>query len=86
MGDITATEAKALARGTLCLEGNIQISRMYEARSEAIRQETEALIRDTFDDRKGLVVCPTASPYIRGQGARCYPRFKAMVDAVLAAR
>ena len=85
MGDITAAEAKALARGTLCLEGNIQISRMYEAPAEAVRQETEALIRDTFDDRKGLVVCPTASPYIRGQGARCYPRFKAMVDAVLAA-
>ena len=83
MGDITAAEAKAQARGKLCLEGNIQIAAMYEHRPEAIRAETKALIRDAFDDRRGLIVCPTASPYIRGAGGQCLEQFKAMIDTVV---
>jgi len=83
-GDILAREAKALARGSMCLEGNIQIDRMYEATPEQIRQETEQLIADAFDDHKGLIVCPTASPYIRGEGEACFDQYKAMIDAVLA--
>jgi hypothetical protein len=83
LGDITASEAKALARGRLCLEGNIQINRMYECTPEEITEEIGALIRDTFDDRKGLIVCPTASPYIRGEGEACFPMYKAMVDTVI---
>jgi hypothetical protein len=67
----------------MCLEGNIQIHRLYEAAPDEIREETERLIRDAFDDRKGLIVCPTASPYIRGQGEECFPQFKAMIDTVL---
>jgi hypothetical protein len=59
-GDILAREAKSLARGRMCLEGNIQIHRMYEATPEELRVETEQLIRDAFDDGKGLIVCPTA--------------------------
>lgn len=82
-GDIHASEAKAFARGKMCLEGNIQIHRMYEATAEEIREETENLIRDAFDDGKGLIVCPTASPYIRGKGHDCYPQYKAMIDVVL---
>lgn len=85
-GDITAGEAKALARGRMCLEGNIQISRMYEATPAAIRRETEQLMREAFDDRRGLIVSPTASPYIRGQGETCLPRYQAMTEAVLAWR
>jgi len=84
MGDITAAEAKALARGRICLEGNIQISRMYEATPDQVREETRELIEVAFDDRRGLIVCPTASPYIRGAGEACFPRFQAMVEAVLA--
>jgi hypothetical protein len=83
-GDITAREAKALARGHLCLEGNIQIHRMYDATPDEVRAETEQLIADTFDDAQGLIVSPTASPYIFGQGEVCYPRYEAMIDAVLA--
>ncbi len=82
-GDITAAEAKAAARGRMSLEGNIQIDRMYSATPDEIRGETQALIRDAFDDRRGLTVCPTASPYIRGQGEACFPTFKAMIDAVV---
>jgi len=83
MGDVTAAEAKEIARGRMCIEGNIQINRMYEATPDDIRRETEQLIRDAFDDRKGLIVCPSASPYLRGMGEVGFPRFKAMVDAVL---
>ena len=83
MGDITAFEAKELACNKLCLEGNIQINHMYEATPEEIRQETGLLIGDAFDDHKGLIVCPTASPYIRDKGEDCFPQIKAMVDTVL---
>lgn len=82
-GDITARGAKAAARGRMCLEGNIQINRMYEAEPDEVRQETEALIADAFDDRRGLIVSPSASPYIRGRGEACLPRYRAMVEAVL---
>lgn len=83
MGDITAIEAKNIARGRMCLEGNIQIDRMYNATPEDVRQETELLIKDTFDDKKGLIVSPTASPYIRGRGEECFPQYKAMIDTVI---
>lgn len=83
-GDILAREAKALARGRMCLEGNIQIDRMYEATPQQITRETEQLIADAFDDHKGLIVCPTASPYIRGEGEACFGQYKAMIGAVLA--
>ncbi len=82
-GDILASEAKAWARGRMCLEGNIQIHRMYEATAENLRDETAQLIRDAFDDGKGLIVSPTASPYIRGAGERCFPQYKAMIDTVV---
>lgn len=82
-GDILAKDAKAKARDKMTLEGNIQIDRMYEASADDIRQETEALIRDAFDDHKGLIVCPTASPYIRGRGEESFPQYKAMIDTVL---
>jgi uroporphyrinogen-III decarboxylase len=83
MGDITPSEAKELAKDEICLEGNIQINRMYEASPQEIRHETEQLIDTVFYDRKGLIVCPTASPYVRGMGGEAFPRFKAMIDAVL---
>lgn len=83
MGDITAVEAKAQAHGKLCLEGNIQINSLYEHTPDAIRAETETLIRDAFADRRGLIVCPTASPYIRGAGGRCFEPFKTMIDTVV---
>ena len=83
-GDITPAEAKELARGKLCLEGNIQIDRMYQHTPEQIRDETSALIESVFDDQRGLIVCPSASPYIRGQGEACLPQYKAMIDTVLA--
>ena len=81
-GDILPREAKRMARGKMCLEGNIQINQMYEAEPNDIRQQTEALIADVFDDHRGLIVSPTASPYIRGKGEACFPQYKAMIDTV----
>ncbi|MFN2352389.1 MAG: uroporphyrinogen decarboxylase family protein [Kiritimatiellia bacterium] len=83
-GDILAREAKLLARGKMCLEGNLQINRMYEASADDIRRETAQLISDAFDDHRGLIVSPSASPYIRGWGEQCFPQYKAMIDTVLA--
>lgn len=83
MGDITPAAAKKLARGKVCLEGNIQIDRLYSATPEEIREETEQLIAAAFDDHCGLTICPTASPFIRGMGEACFPQYKAMIDAVL---
>lgn len=82
MGDITPREAKDAARGKICLEGNIQIAHMYESTPDDIRRQTEALIREVFDDRTGLIVSPTASPYIRGAGEACFENYKTMIDTV----
>jgi hypothetical protein len=82
MGDITPAEVKAALRGKVALEGNIQIADMYEKSPDEIRAQTEALIRDGFDDRRGLAVTPTASPYMPGRGADCYRQYQAMVAAV----
>ena len=83
MGDIDPSEAKELARGRMCLEGNIQIDRMYTATPEEIREEVEKLISIAFDDHSGLIVSPTASPYILDEGENCFPLYKAMIDTVL---
>ena len=83
MGDITAAEAKEIVRGKICIEGNIQIADMYENSPDNIRDQTEKLIEDAFDDRRGLIVSPSASPYIPGEGEKCFDQYKAMVDTVL---
>lgn len=82
-GNITAAEAKKAAGDRMCLEGNIQIAHMYEREPEDIRSQTEELIKTVFADRKGLIVSPSASPYIRGEGEKCFANYKAMVDTVL---
>jgi hypothetical protein len=85
MGDITAREARLRAGDRLCLEGNLQIHRMYEATPDDIRQEVQSLMDDAFVGG-GLIVSASASPYIRGAGEICYPQYKAMVDVVLERR
>jgi hypothetical protein len=82
MGDITPAEAKDMARGQLCLEGNIQVHHLYEHTPEQICEETAALMATAFDDRTGLIVCPTASPYIPGKGEDCLGRLRAMIETV----
>jgi hypothetical protein len=83
MGDVTPRDAKRLAQGKISLEGNLQIADMYESTPEDIRHQVEELIAACFDDRRGLIVSPTASPWIRGAGAQCFPQYRAMVETVL---
>jgi hypothetical protein len=83
MGDVTAAEAKAMLQGRTCIEGNLQIAGLYEHTPARIREETEALIADAFSDRRNLIVSPTASPYIRGQGEVCFEQYRAMIETVL---
>mgnify|MGYP006293766423 CR=1 FL=1 len=81
-GDLEPAEARKLAGEKICLEGNIQINRMYEAGPEEIKRETEQLIADAFTHSGGLIVSPTASPYIRGEGGTCFPQYRALVETV----
>ena len=82
MGDVTPKMAKEAFRDKVCIEGNIQIGDMYEKRPEEIRAMVTALIEDTFDDRKGLIVCPTASPYVPEMSQQCHDNYAALVDVV----
>jgi hypothetical protein len=86
MGNVTAAEARAILGDKVCIEGNIQISNMYERTPGQIREETEALIRDAYINNKGLIVSPTASPYIPGGGEVCLAQYKAMAETVLASK
>jgi len=79
---MTPAEAKAIIRGKTCMNGNIQIANFYERSPGEIREETAQLIRQVFDDHKGLIVAPSASPYIHGAGLQCFEQFKAMVETV----
>ena len=83
MGNVTAAEARKILGDRVCIEGNIQISNMYERTPQQIYDETKALIRDAYINNKGLIICPTASPYIPGEGENCFTQYKAMVEATL---
>jgi len=83
LGDITAAAAKEITRGRTTIEGNVQIADLYEASPAAVREQVERLIADAFDDRRGLIVSPSASLYVRGAGAQCMPRVQALVETVL---
>lgn len=83
MGDVSPAEAKKMIRGRVCFEGNIQIASMYKETPEAIRGYVNALIRDVFDDGKGLIVCPTASPFLRERGLDCIEQYRAMIETVV---
>lgn len=82
LGNLTAAVAKEMIRGQVTMEGNIQIARLYDAGPADIAAETARLMRDAFDDRRGLIVSPTASPWIRGAGEQCFPQYRAMIDTV----
>lgn len=83
LGNCTAAEARHIIGQNITIEGTIQISRMYEATPEEIRRETAQLIEEAFTDSRGLVVSPTASPYIRGEGQTCFEQYRAMVETVV---
>ncbi len=83
MGDLPAGEAKRIAAGKLCIEGNVQVADMYEKPPEEIRRQVLELIAQAFGDRKGLIVSPSASLYQHGKGQECLEQFEAMVETVV---
>lgn len=83
MGDVTAKEAKEKFRGKICIEGNIQIGDMYTLNSDEIKVMIENLINDAYDDQEGLIVCQSASPYIRNMSKTVYDNYNIMIDTVL---
>jgi hypothetical protein len=84
MGDITAKQAKSMARGKLCIEGNLQVANFYEHTAGQIRDEVRTLIDDAFDDHRGLIVAPSASLYQFGKGQQCCDQVRAMIETVCA--
>ena len=82
--DCPASVAKEAFEGKICIEGNLQIADMYENSPDNIEAQVRQLIEDAWYDRRGLIVCPSASPYIRGGGGQSYPQFERMVETVLA--
>jgi hypothetical protein len=82
-GDMTTREAKEKASGRICMEGNIEISYMYEKTPEEIGFITEKLVEEAFYDGKGLIASPTASPYIYGKGDKCIKQYEALVNTVI---
>ena len=62
MGDVTAAEAKAVLRGKVCIEGNVQVGDLFSRPPEEIERQVVELIKDAGEGG-GLIVAPTASPY-----------------------
>ncbi len=83
MGDVLAKEAKAVLKDKVCIEGNVQIADMYEKSREEIGAQVSALIEDAFYDNKGLIVCPTASPYIPNMSEKFFQNCQQMIETVL---
>lgn len=83
LGDITIKEAKEKVKDKICIEGNIEISYMYEKTPEEIIEITTNLIKEGFYDNKGLIVSPTASPCFYGRGEECYDQYVALIETVV---
>ena len=82
MGDVTAAEAKAVLRGKVCIEGNIQVGDLFSATPDEIERQVLALIRDAGEGG-GLIVAPTASPYQPVCPPRTLANYERMIRTVL---
>jgi len=82
---MTAAEAKAVLKGRVCIEGNIQVGDLFTCEPEEIERQVLALIRDAGHGG-GLIVAPTASPYQPVCPERTRRNYEAMVLTALGAR
>lgn len=82
-GDISPREAKGILRGKTCIEGNISGEALSGASSSIIRDSVHLLIESAFDDRTGLVVCPTHSPANSPMTERSFKNYRAMIETTL---
>lgn len=83
MGNVTIREAKNILRGKVCIEGNVQIGDMYDCSASEIKEMTLGVIREGFDDNKGLILCPTASPYVPIMTQQALENYSVLIDTVL---
>jgi len=83
MGDTPIKFAKEILRDKVCIEGNVQIGDMYEKDEQEIIAMTKSVIADAFDDSKGLILCPTASPYVPIMSERAFKNYSALISTVL---
>lgn len=83
MGDVTAREAKQVFKGKVCIEGNIQIGDMYGSNPEKLAEMASELIKDVYYDHEGLIVCPSASPYVPEMSEKAYQNYMALITTVL---
>jgi len=86
MGDVTPADAKRILGEGVCLEGNIQIADMIEGQTESVRQQVRALLRDVWlPNRRGLIVAPTASPYLAKMTRLMLENYRALVQSARSA-
>lgn len=83
-GDMTAADTARIIGGRICVEGNVQIGDMHQADADAIRRQVRELIEEVWlPQRRGLIVCPTASPYFPQMEPRTLENYRALVETVL---
>ncbi len=56
---------------------------MYRATSAEIRDMTLELMKDAFYDSRGLIVCPTASPYTPQIDGQALKNYETLIETVL---
>jgi len=83
MGNVTAAEAKAVLRGRVCIEGNIQVGDLFAFEPAEIARQVRQLIADAGPT--GLIVAPTASPYQPVCPERTRRNYETMIHTALEA-
>ena len=82
MGDVTPAEFKRVVGGRTCMEGNVQIADILEGDLVAIAEQVAGLMRDVWlPERRGLIVAPTASPYLPQMTPQMLANYTALVEA-----
>jgi uroporphyrinogen-III decarboxylase len=81
MGDVSPREARRALGESVCIEGNLQIADMIDGRPQSIREQVSALIQEVWlPRRRGLIVAPTASPYLPKMTPRMLANYRALVE------
>jgi len=81
-GDTTMAEAKRRIGDELVIEGNIQISRLYDEDPDAFRRLVEQTIAEGKPGGR-FVLCPTASPYSVELSDRAVRNYLTFIDVAL---
>jgi len=84
MGDVTPAEFKRVIGNRTCMEGNVQIADILGGDAGAIREQVAGLVQEVWlPERRGLIVAPTASPYLPQMTPPMLMNYKTLVEAAL---